>query len=126
MKKIVWLLVVSFLVGCSAAPIKNIAYKDRPLSNGRPQTKDYTELGRVSAPMSGFVWSSCDRMADNGLDLLIQNSKNMGGDAVIDVQISECTTRWGWFFAYIIPGLGPWMKTVDVEGVAIKRASVAQ
>lgn len=123
MRKMISLIVVMsfFMTSCAVRPVNNIAFKDRPLFATIPQTKDYVELGRVTAPINGFIWESCESLADDGLNLLIQHSKNMGGNTVIGVQISECQTQYGWFALYILPGLGPWVRGVKVEGIAVDR-----
>lgn len=120
MKNIIWILLITFLIGCSARPVKNMSFQGKPVYEGTPKEMTYTTLGRVGVHSSGFVWNSCESLANEGIDLAIQKSKNMGGDAMINLSISECTTRWGWFFLYILPGLGPWMTSVDIEGTAVQ------
>ena len=118
MKRIAWLLMFTLLVGCSARPVRNMSFQGKPVYEGTPKETTYKPLGRIGVHSSVFVWSSCESLANEGIDLAVQKSKNMGGDAVINLSISECTTRWGWFFLYILPGLGPWMTSVDIEGTA--------
>lgn len=122
MKKLIFILSIAlFLNGCATKPISNISFKERPLYATSPQTKDYVELGKVSIRQTGFIWESCENLADEGLDSILNKSKNMNGNAIINVRISDCTTAYGWFALYIIPGLGPWVKSVDIDGIAIKR-----
>lgn len=120
MKNVAWLLVITFLVGCSARPIRNISFQDKAVYEGAAQTPNYKPLGRVGVHASGFVWESCESLANEGVDLAIQKSKNMGGNAIINLSISECTTRWGWFVLYVLPGLGPWVRSVAIEGTAVQ------
>ena len=128
MKKIVSLIVVMsfFTSSCAVHPIKNLAFKDRPVFVSEPQTKDYEELGRVGIKTSGFIWDSCEDIAMEGIDIVLRNAQNMGGNAVVRLQISECKTQYGWFILYILPGLGPWVRNVSVEGVAVKRLPSSQ
>ena len=37
-----------------------------------------------------------------------------------------CITDWNWGYLGILPVFGPWVKTCDVEGVAVARAGSKQ
>lgn len=124
MKKIYLIcIMLFFMTNCATKPINNITFKERPLFATTPQTKDYTELGRVAIRQKGFIWESCESIADEGMDSVLNKAKNIGGDTVINIRISDCTTAYGWFALYFFPGLGPWVRSVDIDGIAIKRNS---
>lgn len=106
--------------GCATELVQG-GFGGRPLFSTFPQIKDYTEVGPVSARKYGFIWDKCELLANKAMDAVLDSAKREGANAVVNVK-QDCTTAYGWFLLYVVPGLGPWVKFVDVSGVAIKRA----
>lgn len=97
----------------------------------KPQAVDYEEIGMVKTDASSFFWTSCDNVCKEAVFDLKYISKDRGGDSLIDVNYQSkqgvsktpsCVTHWSWAYLYIVPLFGPWVKTCDVEGVAVARA----
>lgn len=91
--------------------------------------KKFEDVGPIKAEASGFVWDSCDKIAKQAVSTLKDIAVTRGGNTVYDIKyVSEngytktptCTVRYGWFAAYVVPGLGPWMTVVEAEGIAAK------
>ena len=97
----------------------------------KPQAVDYEEVGTMKDDASGFFWTSCDTVCKDAVVGLKYQSKDRGGDSLIDVSYEgdgaqtktpTCATHWSWAYLYILPVFGPWVKTCDVVGVAVARA----
>ncbi len=96
----------------------------------KPQAVDYEEVGTMKTTARGFFWSSCDNVCKNAVTELKDLSKDRGGDSLIDVSFEAndgksktptCATHWSWAYLYILPVFGPWVKSCDIEGVAVTR-----
>lgn len=97
----------------------------------KPQTVDYEEVGMMKTDASGFFWTSCDKVCNGAVVELKDMSKDKGGDSLVDLSYENgkvssktptCATHWSWAYLYILPVFGPWVKTCDVEGVAVARS----
>lgn len=97
----------------------------------KPQAVDYEEVGTMKDDASGFFWTSCDNLCKSAILSLKDQAKDRGGDSLIDVSFEgkknitktpTCATHWSWAYLYVLPVFGPWVKTCEVEGVAVARA----
>ena len=118
-KTVFWVLLVMVLGGCATHNV-NYSYKGHSFYSSEPQTKDYRELGQIAVQNYGFVWESCSSLAKGAYGQAENKVESMGGNALMNMR-HECVTAYGWFAAYIVGGLGPWVKHVDVSGIAIER-----
>lgn len=98
----------------------------------KPQAVDYEEVGMMKASTSSFFWTSCDNVCKEAVLELKDQSKDRGGDSLIDVTYSygstqsktpTCSTHWSWAYLYILPVFGPWVQKCNVEGVAVARVT---
>ncbi|MCX6119790.1 MAG: hypothetical protein NT027_19820 [Proteobacteria bacterium] len=101
----------------------------------KPQAVDYEEVGNMKTDTSSFFWTSCDNVCKDAVLQLKDKSKDRGGDSIIDLSYQDkdqmsktptCLTHWSWAYLYILPVFGPWVKTCDVEGVAVARTEAKQ
>lgn len=97
----------------------------------KPQAISYEEVGTMKTTARGFFWSSCDNVCKDAVVELKDKAKDRGGDSLIDVSYEAndgksktptCATHWSWAYLYVLPVLGPWVKSCDIEGVAVTRA----
>lgn len=92
-------------------------------------------LGPVAANEGGFLWTECTKAAEGSLWVLIQQTREMGGNAIGDVkwlpkrskgplEYPACKRKWG--FALVWPvTLTPAFMSTRVEGVAYRVEDVA-
>ncbi len=129
MQKIIFIFLLIFS-GCSYSPIRNVNYKANNLyTSANAGNLEYDDLGPIVRDTSGFIWDSCDHLAELVIAEVIADVKDKGGNALANVKWRKgdnmtatpyCTTKYGWFVPYIITGLGPWVKNVEIAGSAIK------
>jgi len=85
-------------------------------------------LGVVSAGEGGALWERCTDVAKGSLWLLMEDTRNMGGNAIGEVrwvpQDSKrtsaeptCKKKWGWFLVWPVL-VTPGFMSAKVEGVA--------
>ena len=87
----------------------------------------FKDVGPVAADESSWVWTSCDTVATDAVRRMLDIAKVRGATTVYKITFESdsgrvttptCYKRWGWFFAYVVGGLGPWMTHSAVEGIA--------
>lgn len=88
-------------------PVTNPDTKGRPIFYSTPQSGAYDDLGSISAEAKGGIAVSCETLADNAIDMLIEKAKKKGGHAAIVGKFSDCESnkRSG--------------RTVSVDGIAL-------
>lgn len=84
----------------------------------------------VESIQRNFIWTPCDVMADAVINDLKMKAKSKGGDSIANilfekdgVYISElpvCEKQLGWFFLYILPGLGPWVQVASAKAEVVR------
>lgn len=124
------LTTVTIVSGCTHSPIRNLDYKNNNLySADNSGNLEYDDFGPVFSSVSGHAWDSCSGLAHQAIKEVVAEAKAKGGNSVVNVRwakgdhstpVPHCVNRWGWWLAYILPGLGPWMKNVEVYGTAAK------
>lgn len=87
----------------------------------------FADVSPVSVSRSTWIWESCDSLATDAVRELLDIAKTRGATTVYKITFASdsgrtisptCYKRWGWFFAYIVGGLGPWMTATSAEGMA--------
>ncbi len=130
--KLILMVLIFGLSGCITTHSEGfVNYKAiGDLYGTKPQTVDYEEVGQMRSDASGHFWNSCDQICKEALYELKYLAKDRGGDTVIDLNYERgdsttnapsCSTHWSWAYLYILPVLGPWVKTCDVQGVVVAR-----
>ena len=89
----------------------------------------YKEIAPVKSCASDFIWKDCSEVSEEALKRLQEQAKVLGGNGLVNVTwysdesnvlTPTCKIQWGWFLLYILPGLGPWVQSACVQGVAVK------
>lgn len=125
-------LLASFLVSCSHHSIEKVNYEKYSAHiTSREISSDFADVGKVSTSKSDFVFKDCREIAESALADLIKKARKMGGNALTNVQwkthpelktlTPTCEVRWGWFAAYVVGGLGPWVKNVEVSATVARK-----
>jgi len=126
-------LLAASMTGCITTRSKGfVNYKTiGDVYGTKPQAVDYEEVGTMETDATGFFWTSCDQICKNAVVELKDMAKDKGGDSLVDLSYEDgkissktptCATHWSWAYLYILPVFGPWVKSCDVEGVAVARA----
>ena len=126
MKSLSLLVGLTFLTSCSHHTINNVDYqKHNAFTAGKVVTGNYVEVGPAVIEKSDFVFKSCESLASEAMNELSQQAKARGGNSLHNVlwedqydrlsPIPTCRIRWGWFAAFGVGGLGPWVKYVKVS-----------
>lgn len=118
------------LVGCSTTSINKLNYNQSGFYSGSEGgNKKFKEIGPIVETVSGFSWDSCEKLVDQAMENTKKNIKAEGGDAIINVRWSKgdfqtavptCRNSYGWWALYIVGGLGPWVKSVELTGTIVK------
>lgn len=123
------LLVLSVVAvsGCTTST-QFVDYKQQRLYSGETMGgMNYVEIGPAVGRARGYVWESCDKIQQEALEELRDETQQHGANSVFDVRwvnhaegsLDEtplCTTRWGWFVGFGVAGLAPWVKVTEVRG----------
>ena len=128
------LLVISSVVsGCSHST-GLVDYRIYNMySAGQTGNLHYEEIVPVKEEQSGFVWDSCTQVTTDVASALFSRARAMGGNGLMNVRwfdattarfgnIPKCKTQWGWFFALVLPGFGPWVTVATAEASIVKAA----
>lgn len=129
-KTLIALLLAVTLVACSHHPISNVNYaKYNAHTTSRSISSTFTDIGRISTDNSDFIFKSCEKIAEDTLAELINKARAMGGNAVTNLEWTThhdlktltptCEIGWGWFAIYVVGGLGPWVKSVEVSATVV-------
>lgn len=87
----------------------------------------FKDVGPVTGSARSFAWATCDTLAANALREMIDLAKTRGASTVYKITFEgsdgrvttpTCFTGWGWFALYGVGGLGPWVTSTHVEGIA--------
>lgn len=132
-------LLMPYLVGCITTNSDGfVNYKAiGDVYGTKPQAVDYEEVGTMTTTSRSFFWSSCDNICRDAINDLKYKSRDRGGDSLIDVSYLDdedrkgktptCVTTWGWaVWTYGLGTVAPWIKTCEVEGVAVSRTKQKQ
>jgi uncharacterized protein YbjQ (UPF0145 family) len=130
MKTLIILSLILIIGSCSHHNIDNINYaKYNAHTTSRSISSDFTDLGHVTSDNSDYIFKSCEEVAENTLAELIAKAKMMGGNGIANIMWTDkydmktitptCRIRWGWFAAYVVGGLGPWVKYVEASATVV-------
>lgn len=130
---LVVLFFASLLTGCFTIQSKSeVDYSKIGDVSGSSQANDKeAEFGGISTIETGFLFMPCSRLCSNAVKSLLEDSRDMGGNALIDVtfegkknaksKTAMCLTRWSLIDLLVVPIFSPWKKKCRVEGIAVKR-----
>jgi hypothetical protein len=85
-------------------------------------------LGPVAASEGGALWEKCTDVAEGSIWILMEDARNMGGNAVGEIrwipqdprkttEVPTCKKKWGWFLIWPVLAT-PGFMSAKVEAVA--------
>ncbi len=125
-----WVILTSLTLSACTTSHGFVNYETSGIySSENAGNRKFKDVGPVSVNVRTFAWESCDKLAGRAVSELLDVAKTRGGTTVYNIKFDTgdnlvtsptCSTGWGWFALYIVGGLGPWVQTISVEGVAAK------
>lgn len=122
------LFLATILAGCTNASAFLDYSRRNMFSSSLAGNLVYQEIGPAGADASNFVWTPCEKLTAEVAELLLEQAKVRGGNALMDVrwargdffvQQPNCRTAWGWLALYGVGILGPWVKSAESQATII-------
>jgi hypothetical protein len=95
----------------------------------------FVEVGPVQVRKNGPIWKGCDQLMQEATKSVRNQADLHGANAMIGArwvnhaegtldEAPVCTTRWGWFAVAGVGGLGPWVRSAELQGKLVFADSV--